>query len=188
MTTLLIVLVALLVIGAGIVFWGISIYNSLVHYWTLVQEAWSGVDVQLKRRSDLIPNVVATVKQYSIHEKGTLEEVARLRSQATQARTLEDKISAEQQLTGAIRNLMVVVEQYPNLKANENFMNLQNQLSAIENEIQLARRYYNGTVRNYNVQVIQFPSSLVARTTGFTQAPFFTIANDSDRDVPKVQF
>jgi LemA protein len=163
-------------------------YNKLVRLKALLDEAWSGVDVQLKRRYDLVPNLVATVKQYSIHEKSLLEEITRLRSASMSAHTVEEKSAAESGMTRALGTLFAVAEQYPNLKANENFLSLQQSLTDIEQEIQLARRYYNGTVRNYNIAVTTFPSNLIARLAQFKTAPYFEIAHAKERENPTVTF
>ena len=175
-----------ILVGVGL--WFMSGYNDLVHKKALVDEAWSGIDVQLKRRYDLIPNLVATVKQYSIHEKGVLEEVTRLRSVAMGSVDVTDKSTAEAGLTKALKTLFAVAENYPQLKANENFLGLQKELSALEHEVQLARRYYNGTARNYNIAVVSFPSNLIARTTHFCKAAYFEITAPDERNAPRVTF
>lgn len=171
-----------------IVLWFISGYNRLVHFKALVDEGWSGIDVQLKRRYDLIPNLVATVKQYSIHERGIFEEVARMRSLAMNATGVQEKAQAEAGLTQALRTLFAIVENYPDLKANENFLALQKELSVIEHEIQLSRRYYNGTARNYNTAVQTFPTSIIASFTGFAKVPYFELSTPAERETPKVNF
>ena len=168
--------------------WFISGYNRLVHLKALVDEGWSGIDVQLKRRYDLIPNLVATVKQYSIHEKGVFEEVTRMRSVAMNATGVQEKSQAEAGLTQALKTLFAVAENYPDLKANENFLALQKELSVIEHEIQLSRRYYNGTARNYNIGVQTFPTSIIASVAGFHRAPYFELTTAAEREAPKVQF
>lgn len=165
----------------------VLMYNGLVRGRTLVNEGWSGIDAQLKRRADLIPNLVETVKGYAAHEKSTLDELTRLRAGAGGS-DVAARAANEQQITAAIGRLMAVAEAYPDLKANQNFQNLSEQLGGLENEIQLARRYYNGAVRNYNVSVQQFPGNLVAGTFGFAPATFFELENEGDRAVPKVSF
>ncbi|MGN6516197.1 MAG: LemA family protein [Rhizomicrobium sp.] len=167
--------------------WAISVYNGLVRRKNLVQEGWSGIDVQLKRRADLIPNLVETVKGYAAHERGTFDELTRLRSQ-TGTQDVAQRAQTEAAITAAIGKVMAVAENYPELKASANFQQLQGDLNNIEDQIQLARRYYNGTVRDYNVAIQQFPSSLVAGFGHFTAQPFFQIDNAADRDVPKVSF
>ena len=148
-------------------------YNSLVKLRNLMQEGWSGIDVQLKRRSDLIPNLVETVKGYASHEKETLQGVTNARAAVMQAgNDPEARLKAENTLTETLRSL-AVAENYPELKANTNFLDLQQQLGTIENEIQMSRRYYNGTARNLNTAIQRFPAVLIARQFGFKEAPYF---------------
>lgn len=163
-------------------------YNRLVHLKLLVQEAWSGIDAQLKRRYDLIPNLVETVKGYSLHEKNIIEDITRMRAISMGASGAADKESAEIGLTNSLKTLFALAEQYPNLKANENFLALQKELSAVEQELQLARRYYNGTVRNYNFSIASFPSNLVAKAFGFYATAYFEISQPHERDVPSAKF
>lgn len=184
MTTLAIIL--LIVVGF-IVIWAIAAYNNLVTLKAHADEGWSGIDVQLKRRYDLIPNLVAVVKQYSIHERDVLEKVTQMRTAAMGAQTVAQKAEAEQGLTGALKTLFAVAENYPNLKANENFMQLQHQLADLENDIQLSRRYYNGAARNYNIAVSRFPSTIIASTTGFTKITYFEIGA-IERENPTIRF
>ncbi|HEY2034487.1 MAG TPA: LemA family protein [Rhizomicrobium sp.] len=180
---------ALIVLAVVVVaaLWAVSVYNGLVRRKNVVQEGWSGIDVQLKRRADLIPNLVETVKGYASHERGTFDELTKLRSQ-TGTQDIAQRAQTEAAITAAIGKVMAVAEAYPDLKASANFQQLQGDLSNIEDQIQLARRYYNGTVRDYNVAIQQFPSSLIAGFGGFTAQPFFQIDNAVDRDVPKVSF
>lgn len=168
--------------------WFISSYNKLVSLRALVDEAWSGIDVQLKRRYDLIPNLVATVKGYSSHEKEVFENVTKMRSMSMNASTIEDKSHAEEGLTSALKTLFAVSENYPELKANQNFISLQQDLNNIETDLQLARRYYNGASRNYNISVRSFPTSIVSNITGFTKVPYFEVDNDTERKNPSVKF
>jgi LemA protein len=168
--------------------WMIMVYNQLISLKAMIKEAWSGIDVQLKRRYDLIPNLVNTVKGYSIHEKGVLENIAKFRSASINATSIEGKVQAEQGLTGALKTLFAVAESYPDLKANQNFLELQKQLTSIENDLQLARRYYNGTARNYNIRCSVFPSNLVASMFSFQTEPYFEIVDTSERQAPKVSF
>ncbi|MBS0473300.1 MAG: LemA family protein [Proteobacteria bacterium] len=170
-----------------VVLWAIMTYNGLVSRRAMTQEGWSGIDAQLKRRSDLIPNLVETVKGYATHERTTFDELARLRSQGA-SQDPAQRAAAEQAVTAAIGKIMAVAEAYPELKASANFQELQKDLSDIEDQIQLARRYYNGTVRNYNVAIQQFPSNLVAGMGGFTAAQFFQLDDPADRNAPKVSF
>jgi LemA protein len=167
--------------------YAIFVYNDLVSKRQLKEEGWSGIDVQLKRRADLIPNLVETVKGYASHERGTFDELTKLRSQ-TGTQDIAERAQTEAAITAAIGKVMAVAEAYPDLKASANFQQLQGDLNNIEDQLQLARRYYNGTVRDYNVAIQQFPSSIVAGSGGFTAQPFFQIDNAADRDVPKVSF
>jgi LemA protein len=182
-TILLVAIVAL----AGYV---IVIYNGLVRARQLVKEAWSGIDVQLKRRADLIPNLIETVKGYAQHERQTLDEVTalRTRAQSVPSGDVAGRAQAEGLLGQALGRLLAVAEAYPDLKANENFVQLQASLETIESEIQMSRRYYNGAARDLNIKVESFPSNLVANTFGFSQVEYFEIENAADRAVPKVSF
>lgn len=166
----------------------IVLYNRLVRLRNMVREGWSGIDVQLKRRANLIPNLVETVKGYMGHERNLLEKVTELRSQSMQTGDLAEKQRVESALSGGLARLFAVAEAYPELKANQNFQDLQRQLSEIEDQIQLARRYYNGTVRNLNIAIESFPGNLVAGWFAFQPAEFFEIEDPGDRVVPKVGF
>ena len=184
----MIAFLVLLALAAAILLWAILIYNSLVRMRNMVQEAWSGIDVQLKRRTDLIPNLVSTVKGYAAHEKGTLEEVIRLRGVAQNAQGVGETAQAQGLLGAALGKLFALAENYPDLKANANFAQLQASLGEIEEQVQLARRYYNGAVRNLNIAVESFPSNLIAGRFGFEKAEFFELESPSERAVPKVEF
>lgn len=184
MTTLTVLLAILAALAAFV----IGIYNKLVKNKNLVEEGWSGIDTQLKRRANLIPNLIETVKGYAQHEREALEAVTSLRTRAMSASDVEERGQAEGLLSSALGKLFAVAEAYPDLKANENFIGLQDDLSEIENEIQLARRYYNGTARNMNVLVESFPSNIVAGFFSFDKAKFFEIDNPEDRAVPQVEF
>lgn len=162
-------------------------YNGLVQLRVRCDSAWSDIDVQLKRRHDLIPNLVETVKGYATHEKGTFEDIAKFRSLAMQATTPADKAAAENQLTGALKTLFAVAENYPQLKASEEFTQLQGSLNEIEDAIQNARRYYNAVVRDLNTKIQSFPTNLIAGTFGFTQRQFFEAAA-ADREPVQVKF
>lgn len=168
--------------------WAMSAYNALVRLRNMVEEGWSGIETQLKRRANLIPNLVETVKGYATHEKTALEEVTKMRTQAMAGGSITDRAAAEGALTRAIGGIMAVAEAYPDLKANENFVSLQEELGETEDQIQLARRYYNGTVRNLNIKVESFPSNLIAKQFKFVQAEFFEIEDAEDRAVPQVSF
>lgn len=179
--------IIILVILVVIAFVLIAMYNSLVQLRVRCDSAWSDIDVQLKRRHDLIPNLVETVKGYAAHEKGTFENIAKFRSQAMQAVTPADKATAENQLTGALKSLFAVAENYPELKASEEFTQLQGSLSQTEDAIQNSRRYYNAVVRDLNTKIQSFPTNLIAGTFGFTQRQFFETAA-TDREPVQVKF
>ncbi len=168
----------------------VFVYNGLVRARQMAEEAWSGIDVQLKRRADLIPNLIETVKGYAAHEKSTLEEVVELRNkaQAVPAGDVAGRAQAEGLLGQALGRVMALAEAYPDLKANQNFSELQASLETMESEIQMARRYYNGAARDLNVKVESFPSNLVAGQFGFQKKEYFEITNEADRAVPAVKF
>lgn len=184
----LIILLILLAVIGFIVFYGVGIYNRLVKLKVLVEEAWSGIDVQLKKRHDLIPNLVETVKGYAAHEKETFQNVTEARNQAVSAKSVEQHQAAENKLNQSLMNLFAVAEQYPDLKANTNFLQLQDELSAVEADIEKSRRYYNGTVRDKNILVDTFPSNIIANIFGFVKSTFFELDNIEERMVPKVNF
>jgi LemA protein len=180
----------LIIIGVVLILavWLVGIYNSLIKNRNLVKEGWSGMEVQLKRRADLIPNLLETVKGYMGHERGVLEKVTEMRARGLHTENMEERAKLEGALSRSLANLFAVAEGYPDLKANQNFLDLQTQLSDLEEQIQMARRYYNGTVRDYNIRVESFPSNLVANLFAFKQADFFEIAEEIDRAVPGVSF
>lgn len=184
MTVLLFVVGVVLVVAV----WGVAIYNNFIKNRNLVKEGWSGIEVQLKRRANLIPNLLETVKGYMGHERGVLEKVTELRAKSLGTQNVEERGKLEGALSRSLANLFAVAEGYPDLKANQNFLDLQAQLSQLEEQIQMARRYYNGTVRDYNIRVESFPSNLVANFFSFKPADFFEIADEADRAVPKVAF
>src|SRR6185312_8571638 len=155
-------LLILLGIGVVIAVWAVSIYNGLVRRKNLVAEGWSGIEAQLKRRADLIPNLVETVKGYAGHERETLEDLARLRSQGQAQTDVAARAQTEQAITAAIGRVLAVAEAYPQLRASENFQSLQKDLAEVEDQIQLSRRYYNGATRDFNVMIEQFPSNMIA--------------------------
>jgi LemA protein len=179
------VIVGIIIVG-GIVL--IGMYNSLVQLRVRADAAWSDIDIQLKRRHDLIPNIVETVKGYAAHEKGTFENIARYRSAAISANTPEEKAAAEGQLTQAMRGLYAVAENYPQLQADQNFLSLQSTLTDIENNIQNARRYYNAVVRDFNTRVQSFPTNILAGMFGFSTRQFFEMENATDRENVAVKF
>lgn len=168
--------------------YGVMAYNNLVRKRTSVEEGWSGIETQLKRRANLIPNLVETVKGYANHEQSTLEEVTQLRTQSMQTQGIAERGHKEGQLTAALGRLFAVAESYPELKANDNFLSLQKDLAETEDQIQMARRYYNGTVRNLNISVESFPSNLIANAFSFNKAEFFEIDDTNDRAVPEISF
>jgi LemA protein len=163
-------------------------YNRLVRLRNMVKEGWSGIDVQLKRRATLIPNLVETVKGYMGHERNLLSEIAELRSRSLRSQNVGEKGEIETALSKCLGSLMAVAEGYPELKASQNFLELQKELTDIEEQIQMARRYYNGTVRDLNIAVESFPSNIVARLFNFVQAEFFAIDDANDRSDPRVSF
>lgn len=179
-----------LAIVAVIIIWAVAIYNRFVTLTNRVREAWSDIDVQLKRRYDLIPNLVETVKGYAAHEAGTLTKVTEMRTRAMNATTPAQKEEAENMLSGALKSLFAVSENYPTLKANENFVALQNELSDTENKIQAARRFYNSVVQDLNTKLSSFPSNLIGNSFGFKQSDFFQLGADEQaaKEPVKVQF
>jgi LemA protein len=166
----------------------IAIYNRLVGLRNRAAASWSDVDVQLKRRTDLVPNLVETVKGYAAHERSTLEQVIQARGATASARTPEARARAEDALTGALRQLFALAESYPELKANEGFQSLQLSLGEVEDSIQNARRYYNAVVRDLNTAIESFPSNLVASSAGFAMRGYFELEQPEDRQAPRVAF
>ena len=180
-------IIALIVIVL-IVVWLVAIYNQLVRKRTMKDEAWSGVDVQLKRRYDLIPNLVETVKGFAGQEEKVFTQVTEMRTRAMGATGVADKAAAENQLNQTLKSLFAVAEAYPELKSNTNFLDLQAKLADLEDQIQMARRYYNGTVRDYNIMCEAFPSVFIANMFGFHKAEFFELGGEEERATPKVSF
>ena len=175
------------VAAVGLLVWLVVAFNRLVRERNLVAEGWSGIDVQLKRRHNLIPALVEVVKGYSRHERKLLTDIAELRSRSLSAERLKDREESENALTDQLKGLFALAEAYPQLKADRQFLRLAEQLSAIEDQLQMARRYYNGAVRNYNIRVESFPSNLVAGLFGFKRAEFFQIETATERAAPKVE-
>ncbi len=174
---------------AVVLLWGIGLYNSLIRTRQHVKESWSAIDTELKRRYDLIPNLVETVKGYASHESETLEAVIHARNAAAESSgTPQQQAQDENMLVGALRQLFAVVEAYPDLKANQNFMHLQQELTVTEDRIQAARRFYNGNVRTLNTRVEVFPSNILASMFGITQAEFFEVEDAAVREAPSVSF
>jgi LemA protein len=183
----LIIMGIIILIILVIVVFVIKSYNDLVNGRNRVKNAWSQIDVQLKRRNDLIPNIVETVKGYAGHEKSTFEEVTKARSSIANATTVGEVAEADNMLTGALKSLFAVAEAYPELKANQNFIELQQELSETEDKISYSRQFYNDTVLKYNNMCQQFPSNIIAGLFGFKESDFFE-AQEGDKAVPKVQF
>jgi LemA protein len=171
-----------------IALYAITVYNGLIRNKNLTAEGWSGIDVQLRRRADLIPNLIEKVKGYAAHEKGVFEAVTQARAASLGAKGVGAQAAAEGSLQSALGNLFAIAEAYPNLKADANFRDLQGQLSTIEDDIQAARRYYNGAARNFNTQIESFPSNLLANAFHFQKADYFDIGDEAARSVPKVSF
>ena len=179
----------LVLLAVIIVVWAISVYNRLINHRTLKEEGWSGIDVQLKRRHDLVGNLVNAVKGYLQHERGVLEAVTRMRASAQQAggaAGVAAVAAAEAGLSQALGRLFALMENYPALKASENVMQLQQSLSDLEHEIQMARRYYNATVRDLNILIQSFPSSIIARRYGFKEGEFFELDSMAEKALPQV--
>lgn len=180
----------LIIIGIGILlaFYLIGIYNKLVRKRSMMEEGWSGIDVQLKKRHDLIPNLVQTVKGYAKHEQETLDRVIAARNQALNAEGVKAQTAAEGQLNTALANVFALSEAYPDLKANTNFIQLQQELAAVEDDVEKARRYYNATARENNILVESFPTNLIASSFGFELGEFFEIETITERAAPEVKF
>ena len=183
---IVVIVIVVLVLLAGLIW--ILIRNSIIGSRNRVDESWSGIDVQLKRRHDLVPNLVETVKGYATHEQQTFTRVTEARAEAMKAGTVEATQTAEAKLSGALADLRAVSENYPNLRATENFQELQRNLNEIEDEIQAARRIYNSNVQSYNTKIQIFPNSMVANSGGFTAREFFEIENASEREPVEVKF
>jgi LemA protein len=186
-----VVIIVLLVLGGLFVLFGLAavgIYNGLVALRNQTKNAWAQIDVQLKRRHDLVPNLVETVRGYATHEQKTLENVIAARNQAMGAGSVDDRIKAEAGLSGAIGRMMLLVESYPDLKANKNFLALQEELSSTENKIAFARQFYNDSVMQYNTKLESFPSNILAGMFHFQAATSFEISDAAQREAPKVKF
>lgn len=179
----------IIIVAIGLmILWFIGVYNGLIRLKNRLQEAWSDIDVQLKRRYDLIPNLIETVKGYAAHEKELLENITRARTAAMNAHSPEAKGQAENMLSATLKSLFAVAENYPQLKASENFAKLQDELSDTENKIQAARRFYNGNVRDFNIKIQVFPNNLIASMLNFKAKEFFAIANERERENVEVKF
>jgi len=179
------IIIAIIILAAAFMLFA---YNSLVRRRNQVKEAWSDIDVQLKRRHNLIPNLVQTVKGYATHERATLDSVTQARTQAVSAHTPSEQAQAENQLTSTLKTLFAVAENYPDLKANTNFLELQRELSDTENKIMAARRFYNANVRDFNTAVQTVPTNIIARLFSFNEQDFFELEDEAARSVPEVKF
>lgn len=177
----------LIIVVVVLAIWVIAIYNGLIRLKNRVDEAWSDIDVQLKRRYDLIPNLISTVKGYAAHEKEVFEKVTEARTKAMGANAGADKVEAENMLSGALKSLFAVAESYPDLKANQNFLELQRELTDTEDKIQAARRFYNGNVMEFNTKIQVFPTNIFAGMLNFTKRDFFE-AKGEEKEVVKVEF
>jgi LemA protein len=187
-------LIILLIVVVGLALYAVALYNGFVRSRNLIQESWRQIDVELNRRYDLIPNLVETVRAYAAHERNTLEGITRLRNQAAAlaqaggGAVTQERAQVEEQLSGAVRNLLVSVEAYPELKSNVSFLELQRELTATEDRIAAGRRFYNANVRNYNTQVESFPSNVLAGMFTFEKATYFEVNEPAMRQAPKVDF
>jgi LemA protein len=183
-------LVIIVIIVAVVLFMTVGVYNRLVGLRQRANQAFADIDVQLRQRHDLIPNLVETVKGYATHERGTLEAVTAARTAAVAAQGVEGKVQAENALTGALRQLFAVAEAYPDLKANQNFLQLQSELADIENKLAASRRFFNSAVSEFNAAIQQFPAVLFARTLGFSERQFFDLGEDraTVAEAPQVKF
>ena len=178
----------LIAVIVAIVFWWIGVFNSLVVLRNRIENAWGQIDVQLKRRYDLIPNLVETVKGYAKHEKETFENVVKARQMGMDASNVQDQAAAENMLTGALKSIFALAEAYPDLKANENFTLLQEELAGTESKIAYSRQHYNDTVMLFNTRIQMFPASIVANASGFKDREFFELEEPEAREAPKVKF
>jgi len=185
MSTIVWVLIAITVV---IIFWLIGVYNSLIKLRNQTDEAWSDIDVQLKRRYDLIPNLIETVKGYAKHESELFENVTKARSNAINAQGTEEQGKAENMLSGTLKSLFAIAENYPELKANQNFIKLQDELTDTENKIQAARRFYNGNVRDFNTKIQVFPNNMFVSMMGFKAYEFFELEEEAAKEPVKVKF
>ncbi len=182
------VLLIFFAVVVALILAAVTLYNNLIKSKNMVQEGLSGIDVQLKRRADLIPNLIETVQGYKLHEREVLSKLTELRTQSMQTAPLKEKGKVSGLLSSALGSLWAVAENYPNLKANENFIELQKALADIEDQIQLSRRYYNGAVRNLNIAIQSFPGNVIAGLFKFTPADYFQTDDDQDRVLPKVKW
>ena len=182
------ILIIILAVVGVVVLWFVLTYNSFVALRNRTQEAWSDIDVQLKRRYDLIPNLVQTVKGYAAHEKGVFEKVTEARARAMGAKGIKEQAQAENALSATLKTLFAVAENYPDLKASVNFVELQKELADTENKIQAARRFYNGNARDLNIKIESFPANVVALVFNFKKMEFFELEEEAAKQPPQVQF
>jgi LemA protein len=178
----------ILIVAAIVILWFIAVYNSFIRLRNRTKEAWSDIEVQLKRRYDLIPNLVEAVKGYAAHEKGAFEAVTNARAKALGAQTVKEKEAADNMVTSALKSIFAIAEAYPQLRAVESFVNLQNELADTENKIQAARRFYNGNVRDLNTRIESFPYNLVANLFKFEKMEFFELEEEEAKEPVKVSF
>ncbi len=188
MSPAFVVMLVLMVLVLGAIFYVIGAYNGLIRLRNQLENAWAQIDVQLKRRHDLIPNLVETVKGYAKHERETFERVIQARSMAINAKTVAERAEAENVLTGALKSLFAVAEAYPELKANQNFLSLQEELTSTENKVAFSRQFYNDSVLQYNTQIEVFPTNIIAGMFGFGRREFFEVKAEAEREAPKVSF
>jgi LemA protein len=182
------ILIVLAVLVLGLLAWVAGAYNGLVRLRNQLENAWAQIDVQLKRRCDLIPNLVETVKGYAKHESGTLEAVIQARNMAVSAKGVAERAQAENVLTGALKSLFAVAEAYPNLKADQSFLRLQEELTSTENKIAFSRQFYNDSVMTFNTQIEVFPQNFIAGMFHFVRREFFEVKDEAAREAPKVSF
>ncbi len=183
-----IVLIVLVVLVLGVLGWIAGAYNGLIRLRNQLENAWAQIDVQLKRRCDLIPNLVETVKGYAKHESGTLEKVIQARNMALAAKTVGERAEAENVLSGTLKSLFAVAEAYPNLKADQSFLRMQEELTSTENKIAFSRQFYNDSVMSYNTQIEVFPQNFIAGMFHFARREFFEVKEEAVREAPKVAF
>ncbi len=175
----------LIILGGVVVLYAIAAYNGLISLKNRTEEAWSDITVQLKRRYDLIPNLVSTVKGYAKHEKKVFEDVTRARAEAMNAKGMDAKAEAEKALADALKSVFAVAENYPNLKANENFLQLQSELAETENKVEASRRFYNANVRDYNIKTQSFPTNIIANMFNFSKKELFDVSESEKNEVEK---
>jgi LemA protein len=181
-------LIIFVVVLAIVILWAVGVYNGLIGLRNRVREAWAQIEVQLKRRHDLIPNLVNTVKGYAAHERGVFEKVTEARAKAVSGGSVAERAQAENVLTAALKSVFAVAEAYPQLKANENFLALQEELSSTENKISFARQHYNETVMDFNTRIQTVPSNVIAALGNFKPEEMFEVGDAAEREAPKVQF